>query len=121
MVDVARVEASAKLIVERASQVSLGFAVMDVFWNSERVGEVRAGKTAEIKLIPGEGDFQIGMRSLITRRMFLTNSLRLNLLEREATLVRMKADPNLYATKLTWRSDHRRVLRFRVMQLPRKS
>ncbi len=96
MEEAATFERSARLVVKRASQISLRFSVMELFWNHERVAQIRAGETAEIKLIPGEGDFQVRMRSAITGNSFFTRPLRLKLIQGKTTFVRMKADPNLY-------------------------
>jgi hypothetical protein len=96
MVDAATAGASVNLLVERANQLSLGLMTMTLFWNHERVGEVRAGKSVEIKLIPGEGDFQAGMLSPFTRKMYFTQPLRLKLAGDKVTFIRVKADPNLF-------------------------
>jgi len=85
-----------RLRVERATQMSLGGSVMDLFWNGERLGDVRMGNTIELTAPPGEGELQVGMRHAIGREMSFTEPVQLTLAAGRTTYVRLKLEANLF-------------------------
>lgn len=86
----------ATLLIERAKQMSLGATMMDLFWNGERIGEIKRGKSIEFKILSGRGELQLGMRHATEKEMIFSEPLTLTLQEGRTSFVRLKVDKNLY-------------------------
>jgi hypothetical protein len=86
----------AQLQIERTAQMSAGGSAFHIFWNKERLGQIRMGNSSAFDLAPGRGNLQIGMRHVIKRSLHVTAPISLSLKLGEVTRVKIKVGANLW-------------------------